>query len=62
MKTRQLWLSSGLLAHLINRSKPASNCDRCLHIRHPDGGHCYMFREYPGPNCAQFKEVRGQHN
>ena len=66
MKNKQLWLSSGLLAHLINHAEalnPASQkhygkCEKCNYFYHPDGGHCYMFREYPGPNCGQFKEVK----
>ena len=61
MKSKQLWLSSGLLAHLVNHAsqKQKGKCERCNYFYHPDGGYCYMFREYPGPNCGQFKEVSG---
>lgn len=28
-----------------------NNCGTCDHIEHPDGGHCYMFREAPTDVC-----------
>lgn len=28
-----------------------NNCDLCKHKQHPDGGHCYMFREPPSDVC-----------
>ena len=30
-----------------------NNCSTCDHKRHPDGGHCYMFREEPRGVCMQ---------
>lgn len=30
----------------------SNGCDTCDHKQHPDGGHCYMFREAPAPCCA----------
>ncbi len=29
-----------------------NNCATCDHKRHPDGGHCYMFRWTPTEPCA----------
>lgn len=28
-----------------------NNCATCDHKRHPDGGHCYMFRHEPQEAC-----------
>lgn len=28
-----------------------NNCETCDHFKHPDGGHCYMFREAPTYVC-----------
>lgn len=28
-------------------------CETCDHKKHPDGGHCYMFREEPEFKCMQ---------
>lgn len=30
-----------------------NNCETCDHKKHPDGGHCYMFRYTPTEPCAQ---------
>jgi hypothetical protein len=30
-----------------------NNCATCDHKRHPDGGHCYMFRRAPQVACLQ---------
>lgn len=30
-----------------------NNCATCDHKRHPDGGHCYAFREEPTDVCMQ---------
>lgn len=30
-----------------------NNCATCEHKRHPDGGHCYMFRDEPTEACLQ---------
>ena len=30
-----------------------NDCATCRHKRHPDGGHCYMFRLAPTEPCAQ---------
>lgn len=30
-----------------------NNCATCDHSKHPDGGHCYMFREEPEVPCAK---------
>ena len=30
-----------------------NNCSTCDYKRHPDGGHCYMFREEPEGVCMQ---------
>ena len=29
-----------------------NRCETCDHKRHPDGGHCYMFRLAPTEPCA----------
>jgi hypothetical protein len=33
------------------------DCETCLYREEDwrDGGHCYMFREPPGPTCAQYR-------
>ena len=41
--------------HLPEHLLPAADCGRCKHRHQPDGGHCYMFREKPGPRCGQFQ-------
>ena len=28
-----------------------NNCETCDHKKHPDGGHCYMFRTEPDEVC-----------
>lgn len=28
-----------------------NNCETCEHKKHPDGGHCYMFRNEPTDVC-----------
>lgn len=28
-----------------------NNCETCEHKNHPDGGHCYMFRDEPTDVC-----------
>lgn len=30
-----------------------NNCNTCDHKQHPDGGHCYMFRDEPRDVCMQ---------
>lgn len=30
-----------------------NKCSTCDHKRHPDGGHCYMFRDEPSDVCMQ---------
>lgn len=30
-----------------------NNCSTCDHKKHPDGGHCYMFRFAPTEPCMQ---------
>lgn len=37
------------------RARTPVDCEACKHRQEPDGGHCYMFKEKPGPYCAQFK-------
>lgn len=32
-----------------------NNCATCKHIKHPQGGHCYMFRHAPTERCHQHK-------
>lgn len=36
---------------------PPSDCNNCRHKQHPQGGHCYMFRNKPEGNCAQYDSV-----
>lgn len=35
-----------------------NNCSTCNHKKHPDGGHCYMFRTEPQWQCQQHTELR----
>jgi len=28
-----------------------NNCQTCEHIKNPDGGHCYMFKDEPKDVC-----------
>lgn len=37
---------------------PPSDCENCRHKQHPDGGHCYMFRNKPEGNCAQYQPLK----
>lgn len=30
-----------------------NRCETCTHKKHPDGGHCYMFRDEPTDVCMQ---------
>jgi hypothetical protein len=30
-----------------------NNCAACDHKQHPDGGHCYMFKDEPKEVCMQ---------
>jgi len=30
-----------------------NNCATCDHKKHPDGGHCYMFKDAPKQVCKQ---------
>lgn len=30
-----------------------NNCATCRHKTHPDGGHCYMFKDEPKEICMQ---------
>lgn len=34
---------------------PTKDCASCEHKRHPQDGHCYMFKDEPaGTSCGQF--------
>ena len=35
-----------------------NNCATCDHSKHPQGGHCYMFREAPNIVCGQHTAAR----
>lgn len=35
-----------------------NNCATCDHSQHPDGGHCYMFRNAPNITCGQHTAAR----
>lgn len=37
---------------------PINNCATCDHKKHPDGGHCYMFRNEPQWQCMQHTGLR----
>ncbi len=37
---------------------PLNNCSTCDHKKHPDGGHCYMFRQEPKWQCQQHTALR----
>lgn len=37
---------------------PPSDCSQCRHKHHPEGGHCYMFRNKPKGNCGQYDQVK----
>ncbi|EKD89704.1 MAG: hypothetical protein ACD_33C00004G0004 [uncultured bacterium] len=30
-----------------------NNCSTCDHIKYPDDGHCYMFKDIPTEVCMQ---------
>lgn len=32
-----------------------NNCTTCEYKQHPDGGHCYMFKDAPSEKCHQYK-------
>lgn len=35
-----------------------NNRATCDHSKHPDGGHCYMFRQAPAMACGQHTAYR----
>lgn len=35
-----------------------NNCNTCDHKKHPDGGHCYMFRTEPTSRCMQHTALK----
>lgn len=37
-----------------------NNCETCDHKKHPDGGHCYMFRLEPKNPCSQHTHISGE--
>lgn len=37
---------------------PLNNCATCDHKKHPDGGHCYMFKQEPQWRCQQHTALR----
>lgn len=39
---------------------PPSDCSNCDHKRYKVDGHCYMFRNQPTGNCAQYKPIKSK--
>ena len=31
-------------------------CKSCMYKKHSERGWCYMFKEYPGPDCKIYKK------
>ncbi len=42
---------------LADEHLPLADCARCKHSQQPDGGHCFMFKDAPGPRCGQFTRI-----
>ena len=36
-----------------------NNCATCDHKKHPDGGHCYMFKDEPTKACLEHTGYSG---
>lgn len=42
-------------ADIAARPRAPVDCEQCKHRADQEHGHCYMFKEKPGPYCAQFQ-------